>query len=72
MILKKINQLLVLALGTKVMMWAVPDSKRFIKGIVITAYGPQCTSGLSLNQRKPNMKIWCPNDPKMVHGPNYT
>ena len=37
MILKKINQLLVLALGTKVMMWAVPDSKRFIKGIVITA-----------------------------------
>jgi hypothetical protein len=36
-ILKKINQLLVLALGTKVMMWAVPDSKRFIKGIVITA-----------------------------------
>ena len=37
MILKKINQLLVLALGTKVMMWAVPDSKRFIKGFVITA-----------------------------------
>ena len=37
MILKKINQLLVLALGTKVMMWAVPDSKRFIKGIVIAA-----------------------------------
>ena len=35
--LKKINQIIVAILGTKFMMWAVPDSKRFIKGIAITA-----------------------------------
>ena len=34
---KKINQIIVAILGTKFMMWAVPDSKRFIKGIAITA-----------------------------------
>ena len=34
--LKKLNQLIALALGTKFMMWAIPDSKRFLKGILIT------------------------------------
>ena len=34
--IKKFNQIVALILGTKVMMWAVPDSKRFIKGILIT------------------------------------
>ena len=34
---KKINQFITFVLGTKLMMWAVPDSKRFIKGIAITA-----------------------------------
>ena len=34
--IKKFNQLIALMLGTKVMMWAVPDSKRFIKGVSIT------------------------------------
>lgn len=33
--IKKFNQLIALILGTKVMMWAVPDSKRFIKGVLI-------------------------------------
>ena len=33
--IKKLNQLIALALGTKLMMWAVPDTKRFIKGILI-------------------------------------
>jgi len=36
-VVKKINQIIVAILGTKFMMWAVPDSKRFIKGIAITA-----------------------------------
>ena len=35
--IKKFNQLIGFILATKLMMWAVPDSKRFIKGIVITA-----------------------------------
>jgi len=35
-VIKKFNQIIALILGTKVMMWAVPDSKRFIKGILIT------------------------------------
>jgi hypothetical protein len=35
-VLKKLNQLIALALGTKFMMWAIPDSKRFLKGILIT------------------------------------
>ena len=34
---RKINQFITFILGTKLMMWAVPDSKRFIKGIAITA-----------------------------------
>ena len=34
--IKKINQIAGLFLATKVMAWAVPDSKRFIKGILIT------------------------------------
>ncbi len=34
---KKFNQFISFVLGTKLMMWAVPDSKRFIKGIAITA-----------------------------------
>ena len=33
--IKKLNQLIALALGTKLMMWAVPNTKRFIKGILI-------------------------------------
>ncbi len=35
--IKKFNQLIGFILASKLMMWAVPDSKRFIKGIVITA-----------------------------------
>ena len=31
---RKFNQIISAILGTKLMMWAVPDSKRFIKGIV--------------------------------------
>ena len=34
---RKINQIISVILGTKLMMWAVPDSKRFIKGIVAAA-----------------------------------
>ena len=34
--IKKLNQIAGLFLATKVMAWAVPDSKRFIKGILIT------------------------------------
>jgi len=36
-VIKKFNQIIGIILATKLMMWAVPDSKRFIKGIVITA-----------------------------------
>jgi predicted membrane protein len=36
-VVKKINQLITFILGTKLMIWAVPDSKRFIKGIGTTA-----------------------------------
>jgi uncharacterized membrane protein len=36
-VVRKFNQLISFVLGTKLMMWAVPDSKRFIKGIAITA-----------------------------------
>ena len=35
--IKKFNQLIGFILASKLMMWAVPDSKRFIKGIVIAA-----------------------------------
>ena len=35
--IKKFNQIIGLILASKVMMWVLPDSKRFIKGIVITA-----------------------------------
>jgi hypothetical protein len=35
-VIKKLNQIIGLILATKVMTWAVPDSKRFIKGILIT------------------------------------
>tara|TARA_B100002051_G_C16639311_1_gene587726 strand:- start:584 stop:988 length:405 start_codon:yes stop_codon:yes gene_type:complete len=35
-VVRKINQFITFILGTKLMMWAVPDSKRFIKGIAIT------------------------------------
>ena len=35
--IKKFNQLIGFILASKLMMWVVPDSKRFIKGIVITA-----------------------------------
>ena len=34
--IKKLNQLAGLFLATKLMTWAIPDSKRFIKGILIT------------------------------------
>ena len=34
---RKFNQFISFVLGTKLMMWAVPDSKRLIKGIVIAA-----------------------------------
>lgn len=33
--LKKLNQILTFVLGTKLMLWAIPDSKRFLKGILI-------------------------------------
>jgi len=36
-VIKKFNQLIGFILASKLMMWAVPDSKRFIKGIVIAA-----------------------------------
>lgn len=35
--IKKLNQLVGLILATKLMTWAVPDTKKFIKGILITA-----------------------------------
>ena len=35
--LKKVNQIIGIILATKLMTWALPDSKRFIKGISITA-----------------------------------
>ena len=35
--IKKFNQLIGFILASKLMIWAVPDSKRFIKGILITA-----------------------------------
>lgn len=35
--IKKLNQIIALVLGTKVMMWAVPDTKRFLKGFLTTA-----------------------------------
>ena len=35
--IKKLNSFIGFILASKLMMWAVPDSKRFIKGIVITA-----------------------------------
>ena len=34
--IKKLNQIVGLLLATKLMTWAIPDSKRFIKGILIT------------------------------------
>jgi len=36
-VLKKLNQIIGIILATKLMTWALPDSKRFIKGISITA-----------------------------------
>ena len=35
--IKKLNQLVGLLLATKLMTWAIPDAKKFIKGILITA-----------------------------------
>ena len=35
--LKKVNQIIGIILATKLMTWALPDSKRFIKGVLITA-----------------------------------
>ena len=35
--IRKLNQLVGLVLATKLMTWAVPDTKKFIKGILITA-----------------------------------
>ena len=35
--IRKFNQLVGLILATKLMTWAVPDTKKFIKGILITA-----------------------------------
>ena len=35
--IKKLNSFIGFILASKLMMWAVPDSKRFIKGIIITA-----------------------------------
>ena len=35
--IKKLNQIVGLLLATKLMTWAIPDSKRFIKGILITS-----------------------------------
>ena len=34
--IRKLNQLVGLILATKLMTWAVPDTKKFIKGILIT------------------------------------
>ena len=34
--IKKLNQIAQFLLATKLMTWAIPDSKRFIKGILIT------------------------------------
>ena len=34
--IKKFNQIAQFLLATKLMTWAIPDSKRFIKGILIT------------------------------------
>ena len=34
--IKKLNQIVGFLLATKLMTWAIPDSKRFIKGILIT------------------------------------
>jgi hypothetical protein len=36
-VIKKLNQIVGLLLATKLMTWAIPDSKRFIKGILITS-----------------------------------
>ena len=35
--IKKLNQIVGFLLATKLMTWAIPDSKRFIKGILITS-----------------------------------
>jgi hypothetical protein len=35
-VIRKLNQLVGLILATKLMTWAVPDTKKFIKGILIT------------------------------------
>jgi len=35
-VIKKLNQIVGFLLATKLMTWAIPDSKRFIKGILIT------------------------------------
>ena len=35
--IRKLNQIVGLILATKLMTWVVPDSKRFIKGIITTA-----------------------------------
>jgi len=35
-VIKKFNQIIALILGTKFMMWAIPDSKKFIKGVLVT------------------------------------
>lgn len=35
--IRKLNQLVGLILATKLMTWAIPDTKKFIKGILITA-----------------------------------
>ena len=35
--IRKLNQIVGLILTTKLMTWVVPDSKRFIKGIITTA-----------------------------------
>ena len=34
--IRKLNQLVGLILATKLMTWAIPDTKKFIKGILIT------------------------------------
>ena len=34
--IKKLNQIVGFLLATKLMTWAIPDSKRFVKGILIT------------------------------------
>tara|TARA_B100001121_G_scaffold38529_1_gene32912 strand:+ start:376 stop:780 length:405 start_codon:yes stop_codon:yes gene_type:complete len=35
-VIRKLNQLVGLILATKLMTWAVPDTKKFIRGILIT------------------------------------